>query len=315
MPVHLSIALALIVLLAALLVAFVGACAYLYRSLFVPKRTAGLDDFLFTPWEFQADYEEIDLLTADGVRFGAWFFRQPGSPQTVIVSPGHKGQRQAVLGICVSLWRKGFNVVAYSYRGMPGSDRRRVTLGIDEVNELQAAINFARQRVKGARIGLLGYSMGAVVSLLGGAGEPSIEAFVLDSPFSDLAQLVKENVARVSHLPGAPLVAVVDLMLRLRSGHRLAESSPLAMLSALEPRPLFFIHGGADTVTGVHHSRLLHDHYRGPREIWVVQGAPHTGAYFADRELYVERVAAFFGRHLGLSRTNQLRLIEEEEVS
>ena len=315
MPVHLSITLALILLLAATLVAFFGACVFLYRYLFVPRRRAWLDDFLFTPWEFQADYEEIELLTADGVHFGAWLFRQPGSPQTVIVSPGHKGQRQAVLGICVSLWRKGFNVVTYSYRGMPGSDRRRVTLGIDEVNELQAAIAFARQRVKGARIGLLGYSMGAVVSLLGGAGEPSIEAFVLDSPFSDLAQLLKENVSRVSHLPGSPLVAVVDLLLRLRSGRRLADSSPLAMLSALEPRPLFFIHGGADAVTGVHHSRLLHDHYRGPREIWVVQGAPHTGAYFADRELYVERVAAFFGRHLGLSRANQLRLIEEEEVS
>jgi len=310
-----SISIALILLLAALLVAFAGACAYLYRFLFAPRRSAWLDDFLFTPWEFQADYEDLELVTADGVHFGAWFFRQPGSPQTVVVSPGHKGQRQAVLGICVSLWRKGFNVVTYSYRGMPGSDRRRVTLGIDEVNELQAAIAFARRRVKGARIGLLGYSMGAVVSLLGGAGEPSIEAFVLDSPFSDLGRLIKENIGRLTHLPGAPFVAVVDVLLRLRSGHRLSESSPITMLSALEPRPLFFIHGGADAVTGVHHSRLLHDNYRGPREIWVVQGAPHTGAYFADRELYVERVAAFFGRHLGLSRPNQLRLIEEEEVS
>jgi uncharacterized protein len=315
MPIHPSISLTLILLLAALLVAYVGACAYLYIYLFVPRRSAWLDDFLFTPWEFQADYEEVELETADGVHFGAWFFRQPGSPQTVVVSPGHKGQRQAVLGICILLWRKGFNVVTYSYRGMPGSDRRRVTLGIDEVNELQAAIAFARQRVKGARIGLLGYSMGAVVSLLGGAGEPSIEAFVLDSPFSDLGRLLRENIARLTHLPGGPLVVTLDLLLRLRSGHRLAEASPLAILSALEPRPLFFIHGGADAVTGVHHSRLLYDNYRGPREIWVVQGAPHTGAYFADRELYVERVAAFFGRHLGLSRPNQLRLIEEEEVS
>jgi len=305
----------LILLAAALLAACAGAGVLLYRRLFVPAAPAWLDDFLFTPWEFQADYEEVDLETADGVHFGAWYFHQPGSAQVVVVSPGHKGQRQSLLGICMGLWRKGFNVVAYSYRGMPGSDRRRVTMGIDEVNELQAAIAFARQRVKGARIGLLGYSMGAVVSMLGGAGEPSIEAFVLDSPFSDLRLLLEENVSRVIHLPASPVVALTGLLFRLRSGHRLADSSPLAMLGALEPRPLFFIHGGADATTGVHHSRLLHDRYRGPREIWVVQGAPHTGAYFADRELYVERVAAFFGRHLGLSRTNQLRLIEEEEVS
>jgi fermentation-respiration switch protein FrsA (DUF1100 family) len=182
------------------------------------------------------------------------------------------------------------------------------------VNELQAVLAFVRQRVKGARIGLLGYSMGAVVSLLGGAGEPSIEAFVLDSPFSDLRRLLNENLTRMLKLPGDLVSGPVDLWFRLRSGKSMAESSPITILSALEPRPLFFIHGGADPVTGVHHSRLLYDNYRGPREIWIVQGAPHTGAYFADRELYVERIAAFFGRHLGLSRT-QLRLIEEDEVS
>jgi hypothetical protein len=46
-----------------------------------------------------------------------------------------------------------------------------------------------------------------------------------------------------------------------------------------------------------------------------VQGAPHTGAYFADRPLYVERVAGFFARHLGLDVSGHLRLVEEEEVS
>jgi len=304
-----------LIVFGALLVALGFACAYLYRYLFVPNPRGWTDDFLFTPWEFQADYEEAELVTADGVHFGAWYFRQAGSPQTVIVSPGHKGQRQATLGICIALWRKGFNVISYSYRGMAGSDRVRVTLGIDEVNELQAAIAYARLRVRGARIGLLGYSMGAVVSMLGAAGEPSIEALVLDSPFSDLRSLLGENIRRTLHLPAWPFLTAVNVWFRLRSGHSMADSSPRAILGALEPRPLFFIHGGADAVIGVHHSRALYDGYRGPREIWIVQGAPHTGAYFADRELYVERVAGFFGRNLGLNRTNQLRLIEEDEVS
>jgi dipeptidyl aminopeptidase/acylaminoacyl peptidase len=269
---------------------------------------------MFTPWEFQADYEEVDLVTADGISFGAWYFRQPGSPQTVIISGGHKGQRQNVLWIAVALWRKGFNVLVYSYRGMPGSDRAPVTMGIKEVQELQATIAFARRRVKEARIGLLGYSMGAVVSLLGAAGEPDVTALVLDSPFCELRQLLNETVRRLSMLPGQPFVALASVWLLWRAGCRISECSPLSVLSALEPRPLFFIHGGADTIVPVHHSRRLYDAYRGPREIWIVQGAPHTGAYFADRNLYVERVAGFFARHLGLSRASQLRLVEEEDV-
>src|SRR2546429_5527660 len=300
---------------ALVLIAYRGASYYLYRRAFVPPKPRPLDDFTFPPFEFQADYEEVELVTADGVNFGAWHFRQPGSPQTVIVSGGHKGQRQGSLGISAALWRKGFNVILYSYRGWPGSDRALITFGIKEVLELEAVIAFARKRIPKARIGLLGYSMGAVVTLLGAAGEPGVEALVLDSPFSDLRTLLVENVRRRARLPGALFVWLAGLMLRARSGSRLADCSPLAVLSSLEPRPLFFIHGGADAITPVNHSRRLYDAYRGPREIWIVQGAPHSGAYFADRPLYVERVAGFFARHLGLNVSGQLRLVEEEEVS
>src|SRR5258708_13617007 len=104
-------------------------------------------------------------------------------------------------------------------------------------------------------------------------------------------------------------------MLRIRTRSRISECSPKDVLSSLEPRPLFFIHGGADDVTSVNHSRRLYDAYRGPREIWIVQGAPHTGAYFADRPLYSDRVAGFFPRPLGLHVSGHLRLVQEEEVS
>jgi fermentation-respiration switch protein FrsA (DUF1100 family) len=308
---------AVLAVVAVLAAAFLALCAELYRRLFIPARPSFLDDFGFTPWEFQVNYEDVDLVTADGVSFGAWFFRQSGSPQVIVISPGHKGRRESLLGIAVALWRKGFNVLVYSYRGMPGSDRTVVTMGVREVQELESAIAFARRRVRGARIGLLGYSMGAVVSLLGAAGDPSVEALVLDSPFSDLRRVVRENIRRYTLLPGAPFVMAVGLWLRLRHGVRISESSPIAVLSGLESRPVFFIHGGADGITSVQHSRLLHDAYKGPREIWVVQGAPHTGAYFADRQLYLERVAGFFARNLGLKAAGQLRLVEDddEEVS
>ncbi len=305
----------LVLVPAALLVLYISASYFLYRRAFVPAKPRPLDDFTFTPFEFQADYEEVELVTADGINFGAWHFRQPGSPQTVIVSGGHKGQRQGSLGISAALWRKGFNVILYSYRGWPGSDRAPITFGIKEVLELEAVIAFARKRIPNARIGLLGYSMGAVVTLLGAAGEPGVQALVLDSPFSDLRTVLVENVRRAIKLPGTPFVWLAGVMFRMRTGSQLSESRPQAVLSSLEPRPLFFIHGGADNIVSVSHGRRLYDSYRGPREIWIVQGAPHTGAYEADRPLYVERVAGFFARHLGLDVSSHLRLVEEEEVS
>src|SRR3981189_2055600 len=143
---------------ALVLIAYLAASYYLYRRAFVPDRPVPLDDFTFTPFEFQADYEEVELVTADGINFGAWHFRQPGSPQTALVSGGHKGQRTTSLGISAALWRKGFNVLLYSYRGMPGSDRAPITFGIKEVLELQAVIAFARKRIPHARIGFIRHS-------------------------------------------------------------------------------------------------------------------------------------------------------------
>src|SRR5436309_7598063 len=232
-----------------LLATYIAIAYVVYHRAFAPVRPAGLEDLTFTPFEFQADYEDAELVTADSVNFGAWYFRQPGSPQTVIVSGGHKGQRQGALGISIALWRKGFNVIVYSYRGMSGSDRAPITFGIKEVLELQAAIAFARKRVPNARIGLLGYSMGAVVSLLGAAGEPGVQALVLDSPFSDLRALLVENVRSASKLPGTPFVWLAGFMFWLRTRCWLSACRPMDVLSALEPRPLFFIHGGADSMT------------------------------------------------------------------
>ena len=52
------------------LVLYVALSYQLYRRAFVPEKPSFLDDFTFTPFEFQADYEEVELVTADGVNFG-----------------------------------------------------------------------------------------------------------------------------------------------------------------------------------------------------------------------------------------------------
>ena len=297
--------------LAVVLTAYIVLCVYLYFRLFVPRRSSRADRFGLSPWEFQAPYEEISLATADGIGISAWYLHQPGSLQTVVVSGGHKGRKEDMLGIGTGLWRKGFNVLMYNYRGSLNCDRARITMGILEVQELRAALEFARYRVPGARIGLLGWSMGAVVSLLGAASDPSVECLVLDSPFADLRKLLVETIHRRGRLPARPIVGVVGLAFRARSGHSIDEARALAALTCLEPRPLFFIHGASDTVIAPQHSRLLYECYRGPREIWLVPAAGHTEAYYNDRALYVERVAGFFARHLGLHRSSPVRLVEE----
>ena len=85
----------LVLILSAFAAFYLAVCVVLYRRLFVPARPGYLDDFCYTPWEFQADYEDVDLVTPDGVQFGVWFLRQPGSQQVIVISASGKNSKLA----------------------------------------------------------------------------------------------------------------------------------------------------------------------------------------------------------------------------
>ncbi len=59
------------------------------------------------------------------------------------------------------------------------------------------------------------------------------------------------------------------------------------------------IHGTEDSIIPVGHSRAIFAAAGEPKELWIVPGVQHGGAYFADRPYYVARVVQFFVRYLG----------------
>jgi fermentation-respiration switch protein FrsA (DUF1100 family) len=66
----------------------------------------------------------------------------------------------------------------------------------------------------------------------------------------------------------------------------------------LASRATLFIHGTADTVVSPQDSGRLAAAI-GPRaELWLVEGAGHGRSYGSRPQEYVDRVTAFFDRHL-----------------
>ncbi|KAH9616455.1 hypothetical protein KSS87_006769 [Heliosperma pusillum] len=80
----------------------------------------------------------------------------------------------------------------FSGSGLSGGEH--VTLGWNEKDDLKAVVEYLRSDGNVSTIGLWGRSMGAVTSLMYGAEDPSIAGMVLDSPFSDLVDLMMELV-------------------------------------------------------------------------------------------------------------------------
>src|SRR5579884_73725 len=278
--------------------AWMGACASLYWHAFRPVSWGDEAERGWTPADLGVPHESLEARTRDGLRLIAWYL--PGSrPAAVVVSGGHRGRAGDVLGISAALQRAGFHVVVHGWRGTPGSDPAAHTLGVYERRDLEAAIDAVAARVGDVPIGLLGYSLGGAVSLVVAAEDPRERAVCADSAFSDPLGVLADGVERVLRIPGAVLTAPVAGLLARRTGAHLSDFQPLDAVARIAPRPLLLIHGEHDTAVPVSHARRLHDVAREPRQLWIVPGAGHVGAYFVDREEYVRRVGAFFESALG----------------
>lgn len=271
-----------------------GAAAYATARLNLRARTTVYDHYTFSPFETQVEgYQDVTLQTADGVRLSGWWLPRPETQRVVIGLAGHRSRKSDLLGIGSGLWRAGNNVLLFDWRSRGESEIAQHSLAYYELRDAQAAIDFVRGRMPDAQIGLIGYSMGAAVALLLAARTPHVRAVVADSPFTGIAEVIA-NGARRLRLPSGLVVPLASTLNGWRFGYRFGDVRPIDAVAAISPRPLLLIHGENDTLIPLAHAYQLYAAAGEPKQLWVVDGVEHCGAYFADRRAYVERVAQFF---------------------
>jgi fermentation-respiration switch protein FrsA (DUF1100 family) len=276
----------------------VGAAAFANAQLNRPTRRGPLSDYTFTPFEVGvANAEQVTFGTVDGLTLHGWWLAHPDAQRTVICLGGHRSVAADMLGIGSGLWRAQTNVLLFDWRSRGRSPAAQHSLAYYELRDAEAAVQYASERAPALPLGVIGYSMGASVSLLLAARQERVRAVVADSPFTSVAEVVADGV-RYYGLPPLLVVPLTDALSSLRHGYRFADVRPIDAAPAIAPRPLLLIHGSADTIIPIEHARRIYAAAGQPKQLWIVEGAAHCGAYFADRPTYIERVAAFFAHAL-----------------
>jgi uncharacterized protein len=283
--------------------AAVGAAVYVTAAITRPGRPAPSDEFTFSPFEMAIPYEDVTFMPESGdhhVR--GWWLPRAESPRVIIACTGYRAKRADLLGIASALWRAGNNVLLFDFHGHGASLGAPVTLGYRELNDFLGALDYAMRRVHGAQVGVIGYSMGAAVAIMGTARRAEVRALVADSSFATHADEVRFSIAHAMHVPApfVPLVAsLTDPILQWRAGYRHADVEPLREIERIAPRPLMIIHSTADAIIPVEDAYRLYEAAGEPKELWIDDGVSHCGVYFLDRERYCRRIAGFFAEHLG----------------
>jgi uncharacterized protein len=242
--------------------------------------------------------QPMTIHSQTGVTLVGRFF--PGrSRATVVLSHGYGGDQDEMLPTAARLHAAGFTVVTYDERGR-GASGGQGTWGALETRDLRSVIDAVARHpgVDPHRIGELGFSIGADISILEAADDPRIKVVVAAGSWPSLQSYMKNSLWDVVRHPTwffSPLA--VELM-QLRTGADLGAVRPGAVIARISPRPIMLIDGTHDTDVTPAGSIANFHLARAPKTLWLVPGETHEGMVYPGGATTTTRVADFLAQTL-----------------
>lgn len=223
--------------------------------------------------------------------------RPEGKPlPCVIYCHGNSGCRADASEAAIILLPSNITVFTLDFSGSGLSGGEHVTLGWNEKDDLRAVVEYLRTDGNVSLIGLWGRSMGAVTSLMYGAEDPSIAGMVLDSPFSDLVDLMMELVDTYKiRLPKFTVKFAIQYMRRVvlkKAKFDITELNTIKVAKSCFV-PVLLGHAVDDDFIQPHHSDRVFDAYMGDKNIIKFEGdhnSPRPQFYFDSISIFFNNV-------------------------
>jgi len=254
--------------------------------------------FCGDPMEQGIPFENVEFRSQDGLSIRGWYMPAGASAKAVIFAHGRGANRNEGMRFARPLHDAGLAVLTFDFRHCGESDRSFNSMGFHEKKDIFGAVDFL-EKIKGIkRIGLMGWSQGAATGILAMAGDSRILAGVFEGGFANASDVIAEGAARDFGLPRRPLVPFVLWLYGLRGGLNPAEMNAEDVIGSIAPRPVYIIHGDADTMVYYHHGERLFAAAKEPRMMWRVKGGPHVECWQMDREKAERTVREFFAKNL-----------------
>ncbi|XP_024958353.1 uncharacterized protein LOC102610023 isoform X2 [Citrus sinensis] len=214
----------------------------------------------------------------------------------VIYCHGNSGCRADASEAAIILLPSNITVFTLDFSGSGLSGGEHVTLGWNEKDDLKAVVDYLRADGNVSMIGLWGRSMGAVTSLLYGAEDPSIAGMVLDSPFSDLVDLMMELVDTYKiRLPKFTVKFAIQYMRKAIQKKAKFDITDLNTIKVAKSCfvPVLFGHAVEDDFINPHHSDRIFEAYAGDKNIIKFEGdhnSPRPQFYFDSINIFFHNV-------------------------
>jgi pimeloyl-ACP methyl ester carboxylesterase len=242
--------------------------------------------------------ENSRFAASDGVALEGWWWPSRDRGRAVILLHGLYADRLQMFSRAKWLHCLGYSVLLFDFRGC-GKSGGTTSFGFRERLDVEAALQFVREKKRVTGSVLLGQSMGAAAALMASASWGSeVRGAILESPFDRFESAVR---IRVRNVVGSLEPAVSPLLLAqvpFRLGFHPEDLAPVeAIRKAHGPVLLGF--GGRDPYLGPGQVAGLFREAPYPATLWVAQKAGHTDLFRFDPETYRAKIGGFIAAALG----------------
>jgi len=236
-----------------------------------------------TPADLDLQAHDVEFATVGGARLRGWFLPAHGPDDggvgdggvgpVVVVMHGWASAAEDLLPAAPAMTRAGLSMLFVDARGHGRSDAAEFMSMPRFAEDLQAAVAWLRERpdVDGARIGLVGHSVGAGAALLVASRDPRITAVVTIASMAHPRETIGRSF-RGYHVPQILVRAALRTIERT-IGHNLDDFAPLHTIARIGA-PVLVLHGLDDHTVPTDDARRLAE--SGPSaRLRLVRGADH----------------------------------------
>jgi uncharacterized protein len=259
-----------------------------------------LGEFDTTPY-LMPDYENVEFPARDdGVLIRAYYV-PPQNGAVIVLAHGINACKETALLPAGMLHRHGYGVLLIDLRNMGASqaDNQHMAAGAKEYKDVLGAVDWliSAQDIAPERIGLYGFSLGGATTLIAYGRDTRIRAAWVDSAFADVEYLVDEQLIRSRMTLMKPMARLIG---RIVYGDDAFALQPLDVLPELGQRPVYLVHGKADTTVPFEQLDILDaalTKANVPHTIWATDSA-HVQTMFDYPDAYEQRMVGFFDEYL-----------------
>jgi pimeloyl-ACP methyl ester carboxylesterase len=252
--------------------------------------------------DYGSELKDVSIQAADGAVLRGWYVKpKKDNGDAVILLHGVGDNREGVAGYARIFLSRGYRVLLPDARAHGVSGGEIATYGLKESDDIHRWIDWLETDQPKCVYGL-GESMGAALLLQSLKKESRFCTVVAEASFARFDEVAPERAAGYTGMPfwfgrtiERPVIAAAMEYTRLRYGLDFRNASPADAL-AHSNVPVLLIAGTSDRNILPHHSQEL-ARIDPHAQLWMVEGAGHTGAWSTDPAGFESRVLGFFAEH------------------